>query len=160
MGGAEGAYSTAPPRRMHALRLVPFPLVLSRLMSGWRLAIHALISASTSRRSCCPGDVTFPAISIPVSHFLDREPSTKFCRGAGRRMWWTPLGWAHTQTCMDTQRRAGIQREFSPAGSSYALGNAASIWTVTTKWTNPTGWAGITAVLRSTIPQKQARTMS
>lgn len=73
-------------RRTHALRAVPFPLVLSRLMSGWRLGIHALITASTSTSSCCPGNATFPAISIPISHFLDAGHSTKFCRGAGTRM--------------------------------------------------------------------------
>lgn len=146
---------------MHAFEAVPFPLVLSRLMSGWRLGIHALISASTSTSLCCLGDATFPAISIPVSPFLDTGRSTKFCRGAGRRMRWTPP-WLGTRPDMHghTHREELGSRWNHPAGSSYALGNAAGIWTVATEGTNSTGWADITAVLRCTMPQKEARTMS
>lgn len=157
MGGAEGVYSTAPTKEDACPQgcALPFGVIQAQvgLETGMPLCQLALLGALAARwchisshlHSCQP---------------LLRENSKKFCRGAGRRMWWTLLGWAHIQTCMDTQKRAGIQMEFFPAGSSYALGNAASIWTVATKWTNSTGWAGITAVLRCTTPQKQARTMT
>lgn len=54
----------------------------------------------------------FPAISIPFSQPLKMGHSTKSCGGEGRRMWRTPLGWVHTQTCIPMLRKsAWIQPE-------------------------------------------------
>lgn len=119
--GAGGAHSTngrplrwqtAQNKGRHApWRLCPFPSTFSRLVFGWPLGIHALISTSNSQNSCWPGD---DRIS---SHFHSLQPpemghSTKSCGGSGRRMWWTPLGWVHTQTCIPILRKsAWIQPE-------------------------------------------------
>lgn len=91
-------------------RLCPFPVTLSRLvwLATWHTCPHlsSYFQQVLLAKRCQDFQAFLFAKATRMGH------STKFCRGTGRRMWRTTLGWVHTQTGIHTLwKSTGIQRE-------------------------------------------------